>query len=107
MRVLNVALDAPRLGKQTAPNPEQQYSQAEYMQWVPSTGTAARQFTFVANFVGTTFLPATNLGKVQLEQARQGVLVLRGGRPYHIRNCNGILLCGTFVANFVGTTFLL
>jgi hypothetical protein len=63
MRVLNVALNAPRLGKQSAPDPEGQYSADDFMQWVPSTGTAARQYTFVANFVGTTFLPITNLGK--------------------------------------------
>lgn len=62
MRVLNVALNPPRLGRQTAPNPDQQYSPAEYLEWVPSTGTAARQYTFVANFIGTTMLPVTNLG---------------------------------------------
>lgn len=63
MRVLNVALNPPRLGHQTAPDPEKQYSTRDYMQWVPSTGTAARQYTFVANFIGTTMLPVTNLGE--------------------------------------------
>lgn len=63
MRVLNVALNPPRLGHQSAPNPTGTYSPAEYMQWVPTTGSAARQYTFVANFVGTTMLPITNLGE--------------------------------------------
>lgn len=70
MRVLNVALNPPRLGRQTAPNPDQQYSPAEYLQWVPSTGTAARQYTFVANFIGTTMLPVTNLGEGQRSKVR-------------------------------------
>ena len=63
MRVLNVAPLPPRMGRQTAPLPDGQYSDAEVMQWVPTTGTAARQYTFVANFVGTTMLPITNLGE--------------------------------------------
>jgi hypothetical protein len=63
MRVLNVALNPPRLGRQTAPNPEKQYSPREFMEWMPTTGSAARQYTFVANFVGTTMLPVTNLGE--------------------------------------------
>ena len=63
MRVLNVALIPPRLGRQTAPVPDGHYNDAEMMQWVPTTRTAARQYTFVAQFVGTTFLPVTQLGK--------------------------------------------
>ncbi len=62
MRMLNVALMPPRLGKQSAPRPNRRYSEAEMLHWVPTTGTAARQYTFVANFVGTTMLPITNLG---------------------------------------------
>jgi hypothetical protein len=62
MRVLNVALNPPRLGHQKAPNPTGSYTSADYLRWVPTTGTAARQYTFVANFIGTTFLPVTNLG---------------------------------------------
>lgn len=63
MRVLNVALNPPRLGHQVAPDPHKKYSTADYMKWIPSTGTAARQYTFVANFIGTTMLPVTNLGE--------------------------------------------
>ena len=63
MRVLNVALNPPRLGRQTAPSPTKVYKEADYMQWIPTTGTASRQYTFVSNFVGTTMMPATNLSE--------------------------------------------
>jgi len=63
MRVLNVALNPPRLGEQAAPNPDGRYTEADFLRWIPTTGTAARQYTFVANFVGTTMLPVTNLGE--------------------------------------------
>lgn len=63
LRVLNVALGPPRLGNQTAPDPNGQYSTSDYLRWMPSTGTAARQYTFVANFLQTTDLPGPNHSK--------------------------------------------
>jgi len=82
MRVLNVALNPPRLGRQTAPNPEKQYSPREFMEWMPTTGSAARQYTFVANFVGTTMLPVTNL--VASQQFLKGAApTYSDGTPYY------------------------
>ena len=36
---------------------------AKCCEWVPSTGTAARQYTLVDNCVDTTMLLVTNLGE--------------------------------------------
>jgi len=82
MRVLNVALNPPRLGHQVAPNPTGKYTDADFMRWVPTTGTAARQYTFVANFVGTTFLPATQLVASQ-QLLTGGAPSWADGNPYY------------------------
>lgn len=90
MRVLNVALNPPRLGHQTAPDPTSTYTTDDYMRWIPTTTAAARQYTFVANFVGTTMLPATTLG----ERVVNGLLLpptvslLRSSDAQRCRNCN-------------------
>lgn len=62
LRIMNMPLSPPRLGRQDAPDPNGVYGEADYLQWVPSTGTMARQVFFFANFIATSWTyPVTNM----------------------------------------------
>jgi hypothetical protein len=66
LRIMNMPLAPPAMGKQEAPDPEATYGEDDYLQWVPKTRTAARQVSFFANFVATSYTFAmTNMAPSQ------------------------------------------
>jgi hypothetical protein len=65
-RIMNMPLQPPRLGRQDAPDPEGVYGEEDYLEWIPTTSTMARQVGFFANFIATSWtFPVTNMVPAQ------------------------------------------
>lgn len=71
MRIQNMPLAPPRLGKQVAPDPDGVFTESDFLEWVPSTATMARQVAFFAEFIATSWTYAIT-NQVPSQQWQKG-----------------------------------
>jgi hypothetical protein len=70
-RIMAMPLAPPRLGKQVAPAPDGSFGEADFLEWVPSTATMARQVAFFAEFIATSWTYAIT-NQVPSQQWQKG-----------------------------------